>query len=305
MKEFEFLETLAKTFNHQQDYIGDDAVLIDNKYLYAKDILVENIHFLKTTPVKYVIHKLFTSNISDIAAMGGRALYCLLGLAVENRNILEDIIPLLKKECEYYNITLAGGDTSFSKSGMFLSLTVIGEKVLNTIYRNGAKNGDIIFISRPVGLNKISLEKELMINDFDIDKYAHYKSNAEADLGAVLGSMEGITSMTDISDGLSIDLQNILLASGKKAVLVYNKLPLQYLYKYNINHLDYFLSSGEEYSLLFTVEKDKALSLKDAIYRQYNINIIEIGRIEEGSGLYIEKDNSIMPLSISGYEHFA
>ena len=59
MKEFEFIRLLEKDFN-QNNLIGDDAALIYNNILISKDILVENIHFLKSTPLEYVIHKLFT-----------------------------------------------------------------------------------------------------------------------------------------------------------------------------------------------------------------------------------------------------
>lgn len=303
MKEFEFLETLAHTFNNKENFIGDDAVLID-KYLYTKDIIVENTHFLKTTPLEYVIHKLFTSNISDISAMGGTPLYCLLGIAVDSNESLEYIIPLVKKECDYYNIHLIGGDTTFSKSGLFFSLTVIGIKNKNVIYRHGAESGDIIFLSRPCGLNKISLEKELGQNNFNINKYMHYNTYPEHKLGELLGNIEGVTSLTDISDGLSTDLINILESSNKKGVLEYEKLPLSHLYDYNINHLDYFLSSGEEYSLLFTVEKESASYVKEIVKTTLEKEIYEIGYIEEGSGLYLKENSNFKKLDNTGYEHF-
>ena len=47
MKEFEFIKKLGDTFNNAENLIGDDAALINNNILISKDILVENIHFLK------------------------------------------------------------------------------------------------------------------------------------------------------------------------------------------------------------------------------------------------------------------
>lgn len=303
MKEFEFIRLLEKDFN-QDNLIGDDAALIYNNILISKDILVENIHFLKSTPLEYVIHKLFTSNISDIASMGGTSKYVFLGIAADNEKILEELTPLIKRECEKYNVILAGGDTTSSKNGLFLSLTVVGEKGKNVIKRNGAKDGDIIFLSRNVGKCRISLEKELGIHNFKIDKYYHYNKNAEYKLGSLLSSCDAVTAMTDVSDGVSVDLLNIAESSNKKAVIEYDKLNIDYLKEYNVDYLDYFLSSGEEFALLFTVEKNQAAYLKKSIYDNLKISIYEIGRIEHGEGLYLEKDRQMQRISSSGYQHF-
>lgn len=303
MKEFEFIRLLEKDFN-QDNLIGDDAALIYNNILISKDILVENIHFLKSTPLEYVIHKLFTSNISDIASMGGTSKYVFLGIAADNEKILEELTPFIKRECEKYNVILAGGDTTSSKNGLFLSLTVVGEKGKNVIKRNGAKEGDIIFLSRNVGKCRISLEKELGIHNFKIDKYYHYNKNAEYKLGSLLSSCDAVTAMTDVSDGVSVDLLNIAESSNKKAVIEYDKLNIDYLKEYNVDYLDYFLSSGEEFALLFTVEKNQAAYLKKSIYDNLKISIYEIGRIEHGEGLYLEKDRQMQRISSSGYQHF-
>ncbi len=303
MKEFEFIRLLEKDFN-QNNLIGDDAALIYNNILISKDILVENIHFLKSTPLEYVIHKLFTSNISDIASMGGTSKYVFLGIAADNEKILEELTPLIKRECEKYNVILAGGDTTSSKNGLFLSLTVVGEKGKNVIKRNGAKEGDIIFLSRNVGKCRISLEKELGIHNFKVDKYYHYNKNAEYKLGSLLSSCDAVTAMTDVSDGISVDLLNIAESSNKKAVIEYDKLNIDYLKEYNVDYLDYFLSSGEEFALLFTVEKNQAAYLKKSIYDNLKISIYEIGRIEHGEGLYLEKDRQMQRISSSGYQHF-
>lgn len=303
MKEFEFISNLEKSIINKKKYIGDDAALIYNKLLVSKDILSENIHFLDTTPLKYVIHKLFTCNISDIASMGATAKYVLLGLALKDKSYLEEIIPLIEKECALYNVELIGGDTTSSEKNVF-SLTVMGEKNKNVIYRNGAGIGDIIFISRPVGKCKISLEKELNKNNCNIDKYYHYGVTAENRLGAYLGNITGISSMTDISDGLGVDLNNIALSSGKKAVIEYEKLDLSYLDEYRVDNFNYFISSGEEFALLFTIKNSLSAKIQKDILNDLKINIIPIGRIEKGSGLYLEKDGGMWEIKAKGYEHF-
>lgn len=303
MNEFDFISRLEKSELNKNRFIGDDAACIYNKLLVSKDILVENIHFLESTPLEYVIHKLFTCNISDEASMGAVSKYVLLGLAVKDKLYLDMVMPFIEKECRLYNVELIGGDTSSSEKNMF-SLTVIGERGKNIIYRNGACEGDIVFISRMTGKCRLSLENELNQYNHNIDKYYHYQVMAEDKLGAYLGNIEDITSMTDISDSLSVDLNNIALSSNKKAVIEYNKLDLSYLDIFHIDNLEYFLSSGEEFSLLFTVKKNSAEKVKSEIYKNLGINIIPVGRIETGSGLYLEKDGQMQKINLSGYEHF-
>ncbi len=119
MKEFEFISYLEKSIINKNKYIGDDAALIYNRLLVSKDIISENIHFLPSTPLKYVIHKLFTCNISDIASMGAVSKYVLLGLALKDKSYLKNIIPLIEEECNFYNVELAGGDTASSERNFF------------------------------------------------------------------------------------------------------------------------------------------------------------------------------------------
>lgn len=303
MKEFEFISYLEKSIVNKNKYIGDDAALIYDRLLISKDMLSENVHFLSSTPLKYVIHKLFTCNISDISSMGAVAKYVLLGLALKDKSYLEQILPLIEEECKFYNVELIGGDTTSSERNVF-SLTVIGERGANTVYRSGAESGDIIFISRPLGRCRISLEKELNKYSFNIDEYYHYQVNAENKLGAYLGSTSGITSMTDISDGLGVDLNNIALSSNKKAVIEYDRLDLSYLDEYGIDNFEYFVSSGEEFALLFTVKSSFALKIQKDILDKLGIKIIPVGRIEEGSGIFVEKNGHMQKIAKGGYEHF-
>ena len=52
------------------------------------------------------------------------------------------------------------------------------------------------------------------------------------------------------------------------------------------------------------MKKSSAEKIKSEIYEKLGINIIPVGRIETGSGLYLEKDGQMHKISLSGYEHF-
>lgn len=304
MKEFEFIETLRRSFGGQGARgIGDDAALFGDKFLVAKDILVEGVHFLSSTPIDLVISKLFTSNVSDISAMGGVAKAALIGIAC-SEDKLEAISKGILKYAKAYNIKIIGGDTSKSKNGLFLSMTIIGERGVNVLTRGGASNGDIIYLSRFVGLAKLSLEKELGLNQADIDKYYHYSLSAETEVGEFLSKFSGVTSCCDISDGLGRDLAHIASESRLKALLDLGLIDFSYIRKYGVDPVDYFLSSGEEFALIFSVDQDKASLLEESFANTLGVKPVKIGKFVEGSGCFLSYENSEKNISYKGFEHF-
>ena len=305
MKEFEFIDRL-KNYLPKEDKvlsIGDDAARIGN-LLLAKDILVENIHFLPSTPIDFVIHKLFASNISDICAMGGVAKYALLGIGIpENYPSENEIIDSIKKYTMKYNIALLGGDTTGSKKELFLSLTIIGYTGKNTLLRSGAKPGDLLFVSRPLGLSRISLEKELGKNNFkNIDKYSHYMNEPEIKLAKILSDNNIATSCIDVSDGLGRDAGHISKESNVRVIINGDKIPTDHLANFPVDPVDYFLSSGEEFALLFTTPPE----LQDILLEKSSkagISPILLGYLSEGGGVYIKSAKGLEDISTKGHEH--
>lgn len=116
--------------------------------LVSVDLLVEGVHFdLTYTPLKHLGYKAIAVNISDIAAMNGKAQQVVVGLAVSNRfpvEAIEEIYTGMRLACEKYKVDLVGGDTTSSTSGLVLSVTVIGiAKPEEIVYRSGARVGDL------------------------------------------------------------------------------------------------------------------------------------------------------------------
>ena len=91
--EFGLIDRISKKFTIQNTTsikgIGDDAAVIDvgDEYvLVSTDVLAENIHFdLAYTPLKHLGFKAVSVNVSDIAAMNGRAEQIVVSLALSNR----------------------------------------------------------------------------------------------------------------------------------------------------------------------------------------------------------------------------
>jgi len=296
MKEFEFVKLLKEISPPSPCGIGDDAAVIGD-LLIAKDIMTEGVHFTRSENIRDVIDRLFISNISDIAAMGGLStgFQALLGVAMpetfDKKRLIEAISFTVKK----YNISLIGGDTSLSKRELFLTLTIIGKRNKQILTRSGAKPGDKVYLSRPTGGAQYKLYRRLGI----LNNYYHaieMDNSPEHELGEFLGRTEGVNACVDISDGLGRDLSQIAAASGvriiiKKAALPLPKLPLTHEQLY-----EYALSSGEEYALLFTAEQGTKIAYDKPLY--------EIGNISEGSGCFMAEDNGhLTDISQMGHEH--
>ena len=114
--------------------VGDDAAVLDykdKKVLVSTDMLIEGVHFdLTYAPLKHLGYKAVATNVSDICAMNGTAKQITVSLAISNRFSLEAVEELYEGiylACDQYGVDLVGGDTTSSKTGMCISITVLGD----------------------------------------------------------------------------------------------------------------------------------------------------------------------------------
>ena len=117
--------------------IGDDGAVIDHfgrQTVISTDLLVEGIHFdLMYTPLKHLGYKAVIVNISDIYAMNATPTQILLSIAISNKfsvEALDEFYEGVYFACEKYNVDLVGGDTTTSQRGFVISITAIGEVVI-------------------------------------------------------------------------------------------------------------------------------------------------------------------------------
>ncbi|KAA0259213.1 thiamine-phosphate kinase [Deferribacter autotrophicus] len=283
------LRNLSKDKSISLNLTDDAAVLQD--FIISKDILIENVHFIYRNNLNDIILKAVTSNVSDIAAMGAEAKYLLLGLGLPDYIDDADLLKALEKALDHYKLDLIGGDLSKSAL-LFISVTIIGRKNKFLLTRKGAKPGDIVFVSRPLGKSIYYLNKELG-GDFVTE---HYHLEAEVELGKFLGTLPFVTSCTDISDGLGVDLASIADTSKVKIIIDKNKIPVAE----NISvSTDEILKSGEEYALTFTIDKKYYETFLKIVPKK----VYEIGIVEKGSGVFLKTEKDFLEISLYGYLH--
>lgn len=307
--------------------VGDDAAVLsypaDTEVLVTTDLLMEGVHFdLIYVPLKHLGYKSAIVNFSDIYAMNGTPKQITVSLGLSKRFSVEDMEELyagIRLACEEYNVDIIGGDTSSSYTGLTISITCIGEAEKGkVVYRNGAKETDLICVSGDLGaaymgLQLLEREKVALAGkdkdlqpDFSGKEYLlerQLKPEARKDIIKKLAEA-GIqpTSMMDVSDGLSSELLHICTQSKVGCRVYEEHIPIDYqtavmAEEFNMNLTTCALNGGEDYELLFTVP----IAEHDKISEMEGVKLIgHITKQELGYGL-ITRDGQEFELKAQGW----
>jgi thiamine-monophosphate kinase len=330
--EFGLIDQLTSDFplrnKSSEKGVGDDAAVINHegyRTLVSVDMLIEGVHFDMTyTPLKHLGYKSAVVNFSDIYAMNGTPTQIVVSLGISNRfsvEALDELYAGIRLACERYNVDLVGGDTTSSKTGLVISITVIGQaKADDIVYRNGAKPNDLLCVTGDLGgayIGLLILEREkaeYMANpnmqpnlegmDYVLER--QLKPEARKDIIEQLKDL-GVkpTSMIDISDGLASEIKHICKESGVGCQLYENKIPMdpttvQMAKDFQIVPSVASLSGGEDYELLFTIDQKNFEKIK-----QISSDVTVIGYMtpEKGVAELITPDNHVIPLKAQGWDH--
>ena len=272
--------------------VGDDCAVLHypaSEVLITTDMLMEGVHFdLTYIDLQHLGYKSAMVNISDIFAMNGTPRQMTVSLALSKRFSVEDMEMFysgLRMACDKWGIDIVGGDTTSSYTGLAISITCIGEaQKEDIVYRNGAKETDLICVSGDLGaaymgLQLLEREKSVFYQmvdeakkkgkpapdfqpDFAGKEYLlqrQLKTEARGDIIQKLREA-GIrpTAMMDISDGLSSELMHICKQSKVGCRIFEKQIPIDYqtavmAEELNMNVTTCALNGGEDYELLFTV----------------------------------------------------
>ena len=304
--------------------IGDDCAVYrpppsgpGTLSLITTDALVESVHFdLAWHPPYLLGRKALAVNLSDIAAMGGRALHVLLTIGFSgSQQVLDQVMAGFQDALQQQQVQLIGGDTVKNPQGLLLSVTVIGEADQHKVlYRSGARPGDLVWVSGPLGQAAAGLElcrrqHQEADKGFESLIEAHLDPTPMTKLGPILAESGMLTAMMDLSDGLATDLAHLCAESGVGAEVEAAKVPLSkelliLADKLGCSPLDWALQGGEDYQLLFTSPAQHATSLADYIKEASGSTIYCLGVITEKSGVRLCSDQQKMDISYRGFDHF-
>jgi len=300
--------------------IGDDAAVIkitpERFLIFTTDTLREGVHFdLTYYSHQQVGWKAMAANLSDVAAMGGIPTFGLVSLGLPKNKKTEDVLRIYQGMfglAKRFGCKLCGGDL-FLSSEIVITLTLLGEVEPEfLVRRSGAKPGDLICVTGDLGQSQAGLE---IIKNKKSSKPSWLKKHLQplprVNEARKLAKTLTLTSMIDISDGLSSDLYHIAEESKVGALIFAQEIPigrslLRMASVLRKSPLDLASRSGEEYELLFTIPKTQKEKLQLLKRKTPGLKITLIGEIKEKKeGLKIlDSKGKLKKLKKSGYSHF-
>lgn len=291
--------------------IGDDGAVLpalDGRVVASTDLLVEGRHFRRDWSAATDIGvKAAAQNMADIAAMGAVPTALLFGLAVPGEVAAAWVVAVaegIADECERAGAMIAGGDVTSSDSVM-LAITALGSLAgRDPVIRAGARPGDVLAISGPVGASAAGLA--LLLAGLDVLPAAsepellrlvaaHQRPQPDYAAGPAAATA-GATSMIDISDGLVADLGHIAEASGVRLDVRSESLPGTRALESAAARLgtdwrDWALGGGEDHALAATFPEEATLPPGWTV----------IGNARRGAGILVDAK----PWSgDAGWDHF-
>jgi thiamine-monophosphate kinase len=325
--EFEFVNSLRRRFGGG---IGDDAAVFHSaagkETVITTDLLVEDIDFRRTSAPPFLLgHKALAVSLSDVAAMGARPRWSLISIGVPDdvwqTGFLDQFYEGLANLAKRYGVQLIGGDTSRTNESIVVDSIVIGEcNVGRAVKRVGAEPGDQIFVTGSLGGAAAGLRliergahlAEQNLPDDDSQKIDHVllrqlRPEPRVGWGIVLGEERLASSMIDVSDGLSSDLNHLCAASGVGALIESSLLPIDHRVvelcgRRALDPLQLALHGGEDFELLFTVRVGDVARLPR---RVDGVEITRIGEVTKAvDGVKISEGSRVWELNPGGWKHF-
>jgi len=318
--------------------IGDDAAVTaltpGMQLLTSTDMLLEDVHFRRAWhDAGRLGRKSLAVSISDIAAMGGIPRWALLSLAIPaglSLNFIDDFMCGFLAMASEHQVSLIGGDTCSSRSGLTISVTIMGEQFPGKVVRrSGAQPDDDIWVTGTLGDAALGLK---------LVEHSFGPAQAPGPVESTLDSPDGfngnnhlvsrlldptprtaaalalanaglVTAMVDISDGVLADYGHIAEQSGVGGCIHIAGLPFSPAFasttaQLSVNPCQLALSGGEDYELCFTAHRSDRQKIIDCI-KKCGIAATRIGIVTNYSGVAaVNPDGTLYRINNEGFNHF-
>ena len=299
--------------------IGDDAAVWQpsrsHRSVVTTDALIEGVHFrLETMTFEDIGWRAMASNLSDLAAMGARPVLATIALGIPAAAQADSVFDLYRGMLEVvlpHDCAIAGGDVTRTPA-WFLSITAIGEaRPTHVKGRGGARPGDIIAVTGPLGASRAGLQLADNVNMLPAQleqeaRTAHRRPEPRVREGRFLAASEHVHAMMDVSDGLSTDLKRMCARSGCGAIV--EDVPVAQsaaamAQTRGEEPQAYALAGGEDYELLLSVQPRAFRYLSSRFAKRFGRPLLAVGRMREGSGVSVLKAGREEALASTGWDH--
>lgn len=299
--------------------IGDDAAVVSvppgGNQLWTTDMLVETVHFqLEWQAPEQLGRKCLVVNLSDLAAMAAKPRFALLSLGIPAKmdaGFLLGVCRGIRQAADEHDVAIVGGDSTASCGGLIINIA-LGGTADGSVTRTGAVPGDLICVTGDLGdaAGGLLLLSEGRHGEFPSLRRAFIQPEARL-AAAAAAAAAGVTSMTDISDGLATDLRHVCAASCVGARVDLAALPVSADLKraceaYGWDREALVIGGGEDYELLFTAPAASAAGIQAAV-ASTGIKVTAVGEITAAAGglIIIDEEGNEEVMTTRGYEHFA
>ncbi|UJR80120.1 thiamine-phosphate kinase [Sandaracinus amylolyticus] len=206
--------------------IGDDAAIlagdaVASGAVLSTDAVIEDVHFRRAwigqgVTWRDVAYRAAAAALSDLAAMGAEPRAMLTSWAFPRDlgdDVVDEIARGFRDAADVYGAPVIGGNLARGRE-IALTTTVIGAAPVRVPRRDGAKPGDVLWVTGALGeaaLGLAALEGGIAAEAAPfVTRFVRPPSRIEAGRFAA-GSAH---AMIDVSDGLLQDLGHLCEASG-------------------------------------------------------------------------------------------
>lgn len=290
--------------------IGDDCAVLarpSGDLVWTVDAHVDAVHFRRTWLMyEDVGFRSYAAAASDVVAMGALPIAALSALTLDPAVSDDDVVALARGQrqaSELASAPVVGGN--LSRGATFSVTTTVLGRVLGAraVERGGARPGDRLFLTGPVGLAGLGLRalegglsEDSRLRDV-VDAFR--RPRVRYDLAAAVSRA---SSAVDVSDGLAIDAGRLAAASGVSIVfraadvLALGGLPLlSGAARFGVDPLACALRGGEDYVVLGTLPPGEPSPT----------GLVLVGEVRAGEGVFVDRGGELDRVDAVGHDHFA
>jgi thiamine-monophosphate kinase len=275
---------------------GDDAAVLKvgrGHLLFKTDSVIDGVHFdSRTARPEDVGHKAIARCLSDIGAMGCYPTFAVVAMMIP-RNArqawIKRLLAGLERTARKFDTAVVGGDVATHQGRLAINVALLGEtRDLKPVRRNGAKVGDAIAVTGPLGGSILG---------------KHLRFTPRVREGVALNRRFELHAMIDLSDGLSTDLRHLCEESRAGAILYEDRIPVtpearRLARKDKRSPIEHALSDGEDYELLFALPRIEAVRVEKA-----RLGTV-IGEVAAVDGVYLKEGSGrLREIERQGWEH--
>lgn len=279
---------------------GDDAAVLRagrRPLLCTVDAIAEGTHFRLGWETPAALgRRAYRVNASDVAAMGGTPLAALVAIEAPPSlpaSVLDGVMRGLAADARRTGATVVGGNLAAGRR-LVVTVTLLGEAPGRVVTRRGARPGDVLVVTGPLGGAGTAVRALLRGR-----RVTRPAVPLRLDAGQALARVAH--AMIDVSDGLAQDAGHLARAGGVALELDVHRLPIAAACRQAYGDAAGVVAAtaGEDYELLAAVPPRRLAAL--------GVRVTVVGRVRAGRPAVRLLDASGHPVRLprrAGFDHF-